>query len=886
MPVQRSQPVHQVYLTHCLLVDSVFHVPEFTVRAASPMNHDLLRLVDRYPTFELPVVLWSKDPTPEHAPRRLALINLNVEKQALIHSAYLTRDTVGRVGNHFTHVLVGPRFDPLEAIQSWAAPGWKLSYPPGEDKELPPPKGVPQGTALSDENLERFLSDERLEADDLDLATQTIPERLLNDPRRRELLARFMQAIVLIVQQEENRRGPLYVHAEPGLLALLLYGAFRLLPRGWTYDLTFTTYENPDTTLRSYDRALVVGTYMDDPRRHLESEYVERYGYGIDTFHADCCSAEFRGQVPEAVDALLDLAAAGDWDVIERLHDKCGNARVKLAGIRDAVRRLRAVTRLGKGVARLEDLTLLAGDDEWRTLFDEHEETYWPKVRDACLADPALALRFMRTLRKEHHLKDLRRDAANRLANEDFAGWERDWALIRSVVSKQEKEQFKRLVEEGRLGEHPDAEVKAVLRREWLRLENRERPGKPPESPPWPRLLRAESEPELARLLNDPEIPAHWKAGTLCHAVLAGNLTDSVRGHLLAAETAIFDRVLHIGRNKFHENPASLVKLIAGDPPAFDLMGRILATGVKYLSASTWASLCRRLHSLDRDPWDNWWLQNDHLTHLLVCLEDVPAARDIWEPYVLELTAKKFLIDLRMIKVFVQIMRAYEKVCIKILDMPVNVLMPEEITALERIRVHLALDYPETVFHFPDAKPLLEKILTPEALRTACRHWPDGDKSQVEPLRVRFNGGLHKTNVVYAQLRPNDEMDRKRLDVFFRDVFQRFYPVNAEELWAPALIAWCRMIRDCTPEKQLALQKYFVRELNLTVEQRYQLRVQSGNVLLPNLAQQIELEYAELQQRRKEAFDFDREEPEDSEEGGDFNFPSTNRPRKRGGKRF
>lgn len=854
----RVKPVHQAYLTHCLLVDSVFNVAEFTVRASSPMDHDLLRTVDRYPTFELPVVLWSKDPSPENAPRRLALITLDDEWQALIHSAYLPRDTVGRVGNHFTHVLIAPRFDPLEAIRSWAAPGWRLSYPPGDDKVLPDPKGVPQGTVLGDEHLTRYLSNGKLDADDPDLATRTIPDRLLNDPaRRRELLARFLQAVLLLVQQQDKRRGPLYVHAEPGLLALLLFGAFRLLPRGWTCDLTFTTYENPDTALRSYDRALVIGTYLDDPRRQLDAEYMDRYGYGIDTFHANRCSEELRGPVPEAVDALLNLAATDDWDVVDLLHEKTGNARVKLAVVPAAVRRLRAVTRVGKGTAKLDDLLLLAGDDEWRTLFDEHEATNWPKIRDACRADASLVLRFIRTLRKDHHLAELRRAAAHRLANEDFIGWERDWKLICAVASKREKEQFKQLVDEGKLGENPEPEVKAVLRREWLTWEARTRPGKPPDSPPWPRLLRAENESELSRMLNDPAIPAHWKAGILCHAILAGTMTDSVRGHLLRADAPIFERAIYIGRNKFHENPAHLLKLIAGDPPAFDFLERLLATGTRFLSAATWSIMFRRLIELDPEVWENWWLQSERLTELLVCLEDVPAARDVWEPYVLELTAKKFLTDLRLIKLFVQIVLGYERLCAKILDTPVNVLMPEEFAALERIRIHLALDYPETVFHVPEAKPLLELVLTPEALRMACRHWPDGDKSQVEPLRKRFTGELHKTSVVYAQLRPHDEMDRRRLNVFFKEIFQRFFPVAVEEQWPTALMAWCRMIRNSTVEKQLVLQKYFLRELNPTIEQRYQLRVQSGSVLLPNIAQQIEMEYAELQARRESSFDFD-----------------------------
>lgn len=880
----RSAPKDQVYLTHCLLVDSVFNIAEFTVRAASTSDHDLLRRVDRYPTFELPVTLWSKDPQPEKAPRRLALVNLDDGEQILIHSAYLTRDTVGRVGNHFTHVLIAPRFDPLEAIQSWAAPGWRTGYEPGESKMLPQPKGIPAGSVLNDDHLREFLSGEHLPLTDPDLATQTIPERLLNEPRRRrELLARFLNAILFLVQQEDKRRGPLYIHAEPGLVALFLFAAFRLLPRGWTSELTFTTYENPDTTLRSYDRALIVGTYMDDPRRRLEEDYRERYGYGFDTFHFDCCSTELATK-QDAVEALLDLAAEGDWEVIDRLHEKCGNARVKVAGIREASRRIGSLVRLPKLTASIEELATILTTEEGRKQFEPFEAGYWPRIRDACLANPALAPRFTSTLRKENYLKELRRTAAQQLADIDLPGWERHWALIRSVVASREKEQFRKLVDDNKLGDHPSPDVKSVLRREWLKWEMRDKPGKLPDSPPWGRALRAESEAELARLLNDPELPFHWKARSLCYAMLSTQLIDAARAHLQRAEATIFEAALQIGKAKFHEHPAFLVKLLAGEPPPYDLMARLLATGTKYIEAQTWVAIFRGLNHYNRAEWESWWLQNEHLAQLLVNLDDVPAARDIWEPYVQELVNKRFLVDLRLIRIYVQIMRAYERLCIKIVDTPEYVLLSEEISALERIRVNLALDYPEVVFNFPDVRPMLESILTYEALRLACKHWPEGDKSQVEPLRKRFHGELHKTNVVYAQLRPNDESDRKRLDMFFHEVFQRFYPMGEEDLWPPALMGWCRMIRDCTPEKQLVLQKYFRKELNPTIEQWYNLRMLTGNAMHPSLIQQIETEYAELQQRRKTAFNFDEPEPEEPGEGGDFNFdpsaPGKRRKRK------
>ena len=80
-------------------------------------------------------------------------------------------------------------------------------------------------------------------------------------------------------------------------------------------------------------------------------------------------------------------------------------------------------------------------------------------------------------------------------------------------------------------------------------------------------------------------------------------------------------------------------------------------------------------------------------------------------------------------------------------------------------------------------------------------------EDEVVGVAVRVDGESDRHDVPGSEGRPAVEGERKRLVMFLTDVFARFYPIEHEEHWPPALIAWCRMIRDCSPEKQMALQK-------------------------------------------------------------------------------
>src|SRR5262245_6457890 len=86
-----------------------------------------------------------------------------------------------------------------------------------------------------------------------DLCVTVCPARLRGSKRnRREVFARLLHALLLLSSEENEERRRLYVHAEPGLIALLLYGAVRLLPQGETEDLTFSVFEPYHRNIRDY----------------------------------------------------------------------------------------------------------------------------------------------------------------------------------------------------------------------------------------------------------------------------------------------------------------------------------------------------------------------------------------------------------------------------------------------------------------------------------------------------------------------------------------------------------------------------------------------------------------------------------------------------------
>src|SRR5262249_11430808 len=185
-----------------------------------------------------------------------------------------------RDGSYFSHLLHLPVADPTAVLRSWDAPGWAKEHPRGADKVLPRGR-LPMGTAISDDALAAFLSSDP-PTGPIELSVAVCPLRFRVDAAaRRELVARFLHALVLAGQDHERER--LFVHAEPGLVAMLLYAAVRLLPPAWVNDLTFSTFEPYHRGIQDYKLASVVGTYFGTPGKVLDEDVVSSRGFGLDT---------------------------------------------------------------------------------------------------------------------------------------------------------------------------------------------------------------------------------------------------------------------------------------------------------------------------------------------------------------------------------------------------------------------------------------------------------------------------------------------------------------------------------------------------------------------------------------------------------------------------
>jgi hypothetical protein len=344
----------QAYVTHCARADSVTNTVGFGVRAASSDDPAVLRAID-YPAYELPLDLWDAQPKRTDAPRRLARVL--VDGQVLVvHSAYLEADTLGRGRSYFTHALLLPEADPADVLRSWGAEAWATDYPPGAGKQLPPATGLAKGTAVRSKALTAFLADESSNAP---LATTVCPDRLTDPARRRDLLERFVFGVYLAAW---GQRGRLFVHAEPGLVALLLYAAVRALPGVLVQNLTFTTYEPAHRGLKDFTAAVVVGTYLGNPEKGLGPDLAEA-GYILDTFDFERSSPDLRGPVPAMIRTLVQLAERNQWRSPELLDALLARERPTEAALWQAAAVVETYSRVRERRATSADLTGLFADD-------------------------------------------------------------------------------------------------------------------------------------------------------------------------------------------------------------------------------------------------------------------------------------------------------------------------------------------------------------------------------------------------------------------------------------------------------------------------------------------------------------------------------------------
>ncbi len=304
----RAAP-QQFYVTHCAKADSATGTAGFSVRAASTADPDRLRAAFALPAYELPLDLWAKRPGRADAPRRLARLRPADGTTWVVHTAYLEKDTTNRDRCYFTHAVTGLPHTPAGVLRAWGG-DWATDYPPGATKTLPPPARLGDGGRIDDAAVSRFLNGH---AGGEPLSLVVAPARLAADPERCErLTAHFLAAVLAATAGDAPDRRRVFVHAEPGVVALLVYAATRLLPAAATADLTFSTYEPPHRNLHEFKLATVVGTLTAHPAKRLDAEQLDDRGYTVDTFAPAPLPRHLKAHA-ERVAPLVRRAAEGRW---------------------------------------------------------------------------------------------------------------------------------------------------------------------------------------------------------------------------------------------------------------------------------------------------------------------------------------------------------------------------------------------------------------------------------------------------------------------------------------------------------------------------------------------------------------------------------------------
>jgi hypothetical protein len=461
----------QLYFTHCLSADSVEMRGGYCVRATSTADPALFRFAASYPPHELPLDMWSSNPSAGEAPRRLALVAAPTGR-ALVHSSYLPEDSRGCKKSFFSHYLFVPALPPLPALRTWGSRDWMTAYPPGAPKDLAPPT-LPRPGPLHDQAVTAFLSPTG-PSNEQALATPLCPARLAPDAsKRQELLRRALSGYLLAQQASDAApRGRFYLLAEPGLAALLLYAIARLLPGPLTADMTFSTYENAHRALRTYRAARVVATYTGSAHKGLEPDCFTTRGYALDTF-TDKFSSELVSDEPAALAELIELAARGDWQALDDTYRLLGR-NASLAAVAEGRAVAEAERRLKASQATPADLILLRRSDYGRPLLGQYQQIAWPLIRDGSMTDAKLRKEFGDVLlRGLGQLKDRAAEALSRAAREE---WRQYWGLIRSALKEDATKLRAALVElvtragDGALG------LRVALLKDWLDLG----PAEPP----------------------------------------------------------------------------------------------------------------------------------------------------------------------------------------------------------------------------------------------------------------------------------------------------------------------------------------------------------------------------------------------------------------------
>jgi hypothetical protein len=618
-------PSQQICITHCLYEEGLYRQAGFGVRACSTRDPLLLRFALEYPPFELPLDMQGGVWPSRATPRRLALVRIPGGKSALIHSVLLPEEERGRANNFFSHVLVRPALTPREALATWGSPDWMTGLPAGAGTDLPPFEGLPRPGPVNDQAVTAFLQPEAA-FEDQDLATLLCPERLAReDRRRRQLLCLALRGCLLALQAgPASPRGRFYLLAEPGLTALLLYAAVRLLPQALTANLTFSTYEHLQRDLRPYKHAQVVGTYTADPKPGLPEGFFTARGYALDTFSNDF-SDEMAADGDLPVEGWVDLAARGDWEAVDRVYGLLGKGSTSVVSVKEGAQAAGLAGRLESGQAGADDLLALRRAAWGRPVLEQHRAQVWAVVRGAGGADARLRAEFADVIAE--HLPELEQSVALALASPAPADWQPHWRLLCSALAADHarlREILLRVV--------PEPPYAPGLRVALLRELQQARLSPLNGRLPLQRLLRHCSAAELDDL-GRADLPREWLALALCYALVSPQTQAEAARRLRAGDDDLvrtFGEQVKAIKDEGQRRAVLAPLFPAADPQAGDLLGRLLRRNCG-LRPDTLAWLLQTVGAWQRD-WHDFWARDHHLKHLLDILREFGAdGRPLWD---------------------------------------------------------------------------------------------------------------------------------------------------------------------------------------------------------------------------------------------------------------
>ena len=657
----------QFYVTHCATADSLMNSPGYSVRAASADDPEELRRALEYPPYELPLEMWREKPAKAAAPRRLARAKHPAGGVWVVHSVYLEKDTMNRDRSYFSHLLHLPApADPAAVLESWDATEWAKEYAPKAAKALPE-AALPVGDAISPASLAAFLSHPL--AGPTDLASVVCPARLRASPEaRRELMGRFLKAYLLAHAERERggQRDRLFVHAEPGLVAMLLYAAVKLLPPAFTADLTFSTFEPAHRGLRDFKLAAVVGTYLGAAAKGLDIDLVSSRGFGLDILHPERSSRELTGagMPPAGVAELIDLAALGEWELLADVHRFVGNESDALERVPRVIPLARAVRRLNDGTVTDDDLLTLKADRRGNAVLTQKADRVWAHLQSAVLHNERLRVAFKDWLAEPARLGEFRRQAAELLRIGDLAGWDARWTVVREAA---DAEQMKAQADKARRSLDPQIPNLPTAARQRLRAACAE-------SGAWPdhHLLAPVSPQELDALLA-PDVPPDWQ-GYTSFAVMGPDdknwlhentrpyhavMRERVRRHLLTAPVAVLAGYIQQVKPFVASDPVFLRDLFRPfRPECVAFLGRLVDAGAEKIEATDWFTLLDELNVYSAPEWTGFLLRNDHLAKLLAGFKADPTAIPVWDWGLAQLSTALFDGDAGERAVYDQLRRA------------------------------------------------------------------------------------------------------------------------------------------------------------------------------------------------------------------------------------